>query len=70
MKQESIMVPLWEKYVLTIEEGMAYFAIGEKKLRSLIQDHKDDNTFVLNNGRKTLIIRKKFEEFLDNTSTI
>ena len=70
MNKDNVMVPLWEKYVLTIEEGMAYFSIGEKKLRRIIYDHRDDNTFVLNNGRKTLIIRKKFEEFLDNTSSI
>jgi len=69
MKKET-KVPLWEKYVLTREEAMEYFTIGEKKLRKLIQEHQDDNTFVLNNGNKALIIRKKFEEFIDNTSAI
>ena len=69
MKKET-KVPLWEKYVLTREETMEYFTIGEKKLRKLIQEHQDDNTFVLNNGNKALIIRKKFEEFIDNTSAI
>lgn len=63
-------VPLWEKYVLTREEAIEYFNIGEKKMRKLIQDHIDDNTFVISNGKKTLILRKKFEEFLDNTSSI
>lgn len=69
MKKES-KVPLWEKYVLTREEAMEYFAIGEKKLRKLIQEHQDDKSFVLNNGNKALIVRKKFEEFIDNTSAI
>lgn len=63
-------VPLWEKYVLTREEAIEYFNIGEKKMRKLIQDHINDNTFVISNGKKTLILRKKFEEFLDNTSSI
>ena len=63
-------VPLWEKYVLTREEAIEYFNIGEKKMRKLIQDHIDDNTFVISNGKKTLILRKKLEEFLDNTSSI
>ena len=70
MNQETNKVPLWEKYILTREEAMEYFAIGEKKMRKLIQEHQDDNSFVLNNGRKSLINRKKFEEFLDNTSAI
>ena len=70
MNEKKIEVPLWEKYVLTREEAIEYFNIGEKKMRRFIQDHIDDNTFVVNNGRKTLIIRKKFEEFLDNTSAI
>ena len=67
---KSIKLSVSEKYVLTKEEAMAYFNIGEKKMRFLIQEHIDDHTFVVCNGRKYLIIRNKFEDFLDNTSTI
>ncbi|MBP3891136.1 MAG: excisionase [Solobacterium sp.] len=63
-------VPLWEKYVLTVFEAAEYFNIGEKKIRFLINEHLRDNTFVLVNGTKTLIIRKKFEEFLDKVTEI
>ena len=63
-------VPLWEKYVLTVFEATEYFNIGEKKIRFLINEHLRDNTFVLVNGTKTLIIRKKFEEFLDKVTEI
>ena len=49
---------------------MAYFNIGEKKMRRLIQEHFDDHTFVVFNGKKTLIIRNKFEDFINNTSSI
>ena len=28
-------VPLWEKYLLTIEEAAVYFGIGENRLREL-----------------------------------
>ena len=63
-------VPLWEKYVLTVFEAAEYFNIGEKKIRLLINEHLKDNTFVIVNGTKTLIIRKKFEEFLDKVTEI
>lgn len=70
MSKENKSVPLWEKYVLTIDEAMAYFNLGEKKLRMLINEHISDNTFVVMNGNKALIKRKKFEEYLDKTSAI
>ena len=63
-------IPIWQKYMLTREEAMAYFNIGEKKMRKIINDHLTDKTFVFSNGRKTLIIRERFEEFLKNTSAI
>ena len=70
MKQEKDKVPLWEKYALTVNEAMEYFNIGEKKMRRLITDHAADRTFVVLNGNKALIIRKRFEKFLDETGTI
>ena len=62
------MLPINEKYALTREEAMAYFNIGEKKMRRLVNNHIGDYTFVVFNGRKALIIREKMEEFLRNTS--
>ena len=67
---KKVKIPISEKYVLTKEEAMAYFNIGEKKMRKLIQDHIGDNTFVVNNGRKYLVIRSRFEDFINNTSSI
>jgi len=61
-------IPIWEKYTLTIAEASRYFNIGEKKLRSIVNETNSE--FVITNGVKTLIKRKKFEEFLDNTSSI
>lgn len=66
---KSINVPVWEKYTLNINEAVAYFGIGEKKLRFLI-DNNMDADFLMFNGNKILIKRKKFEQFLDNTSAI
>lgn len=68
--QKSInSVPLWHKYTLTIPEASEYFNIGEKKLRQMAQENSTAD-FLLNNGVKVLIKRAKFEEFLNETSSI
>ncbi|MGF0018215.1 excisionase [Sporofaciens sp. SGI.106] len=61
--------PFSEKYTLSIEQAADYFGIGQKKLRQIVDDHKDAD-FILRNGAKVLIKRKKFEEFIDNTNSI
>lgn len=38
-------------------------------MRQIIEDHPDAD-FILHNGAKNLIKRKKFEEFIDSTSRI
>lgn len=55
-------VPIWHKTNLTLEETAAYSGIGINKLRE-ITDKKDCN-FVLFIGRKRLIKRRQFEEYL------
>ena len=55
-------VPIWEKYCLTLDEAAAYFGIGINKLREM--------TFVVFNGTKRLIKRKKLEECLADTDVI
>ena len=50
-------VNLCDKYTLTIEEAAAYFGIGQKKIRSLVQTHENDD-FILHVGVKVLIKRK------------
>lgn len=64
-----IEIPVWEKYTLTIEEAAAYFRIGENKLRRIISEHPDVD-FVLWNGTRAQIKRKKFEEYVDKLSAI
>ena len=59
-----------DKYALTIEEASKYFNIGTKKLRKLIQDYADSCDWFFTNGVKVLIKRKKFENFLDNLTSI
>ncbi len=62
------VVPVGDKYMLTIKEASNYFSIGEKKLRRLAEEHTGD--FAVINGNRYLIIRTKFEQFLLETSTI
>ena len=56
-------VPLWEKANLTVYEAAAYSGIGADKLREL--SDREDCEFVLWNGTKRLIKRKKLDEFLE-----
>ena len=68
MSKEKL-VPVWQKYTLTITEASEYFNIGEKKLRQLVQENGTAD-FILNNGAKVLIKRIKFEQFIDTVSCL
>lgn len=61
-------IPLWEKSNLTIEEAALYSGIGQTKLRELT-DHKDC-PFVLWNGTKRLIKRRRLDEYTDRVSVL
>ena len=62
-------VPIWERYTLTIEEAANYFRIGEKKLRRIAEENKD-SSWVIMNGNRIQIIRKLFEKFLEESTSI
>lgn len=58
----SIEIPIYQKQNLTIEEASAYFNIGRDKLYELA---KNNEKFVLRNGRTILFKRKIFEKYLE-----
>lgn len=62
MPKEKESVPIWEKMNLTIEEASEYSNIGTKTLHEM--SRKAGCPFVLYVGRKKLIKRKEFEEYL------
>lgn len=62
-------VPIWEKYTLTIEEASKYFRIGEHKLRRLAEENLTSG-WVLMNGNRIQIKRKKFEKVIDSLDAI
>ena len=61
-------VPIWEKYCLTLDEAAAYFGIGVNKLREMSDE--PNCQFVIFNGSKRLIKRRKLEENLVDTDMI
>ena len=65
---KDMNVPLWERTTLTIEEAAEYSGIGRNKLRQLTDERNCD--FVLWNGSKRLIKRKKLDEFLTGQFSI
>ena len=58
-----------EKYNLSIKEAAAYFSIGEKKLRRIIDDNYDAD-FVLMNGSHMLLKRAAFERYIDGLLSV
>lgn len=62
-------VPIWQKYLLTIEEASKYFRIGENKLRKLAEENLNAS-WVIMNGNRIQIKRKQFEKIIDTLNAI
>lgn len=70
---ERVSLSIGEKYLLSIKEAAMYFNIGEKKIRRLAEDNQcssADRRFSVYNGNRVLIIRTKFEKFIEESSAI
>lgn len=61
-------MPINEKYTLTIKEASEYFNIGVKKMRRLAEDNL--GRFAVYSGNRYLIIRTKFEKFIEESSAV
>ena len=61
---KDIVVPVWEKYSLSIEEAAVYFRIGENNIRNIINQNSDAD-FWFWNGNRQQIKRKLFEKYMD-----
>lgn len=60
----KMVVPIWEKSCLTLEEAAAYSGIGIHKLREISNDKRCE--FVLFIGSKRLIKRKLFDAWIED----
>ena len=54
---KDIVVPVWEKYSLSIEEAAVYFRIGENTIREIIKENPDADFWFLE--RKSKADKKK-----------
>ena len=68
MSSEHYEVEIKDKMTLSIEEAAAYSGIGINKLRELTKSPFCD--FVLYVGKKTLIKRVPFEEYINRATEV
>ncbi len=64
MEDRKPEVPIWEKFLLTVDEAAYYTGIGRDRLYELSEGEASECVIWV--GRKRLFKRKKFEEFLEN----
>ncbi len=69
MSDNKLKIAICERYTLSVEEAAVYFRIGENKLRKIISENQDAD-FILWNGNRPQIKRKKFENYIDKINTI
>lgn len=62
------LLPIGEKFNLTLKEASQYFSLSTAKLRELT--NQPECPFLLTVGRKRLIKRKQLEFFLENVTTL
>ena len=62
LESDNMNIPIWEKAMLTKQEAAFYSHIGINKLEEMFK--VPNCPFVLYVGKKKLIKRRKFEEYL------
>lgn len=63
------VIPVWERYALTVTEAAEYYHIGENKLRRIAEEHPEAD-FIMLNGNRLLFKRQKFEKYLDEATAV
>ena len=67
-ERTSCVIPIWQKYTLSVQEAAEYFGFSDKKIRKIVDEHEHDN-FILWNGTRPRIKRRLFEKFVDEKLT-
>ena len=62
LESDNMNIPIWEKAMLTNQEAALYSHIGINKLEEMLK--VPNCPFVLYVGKKKLIKRREFEEYL------
>ena len=68
LEERKSNVPIWERSVLTFDEAAAYSGIGITRLRKMVSEKKC--TFSVSDGSRLLIIREKFDKYMDKVEEI
>ncbi|MCR5590390.1 MAG: transposase [Lachnospiraceae bacterium] len=68
MRKNPHSCELKDKEILTIEEGAALFGIGQNKLKAMLNE--PSCPFRLLNGRKRMIMKDQFKEYLAKVQKI
>lgn len=64
----AVEVPIKDKINLTVEEASAYSNVGICTIRALLADPRCP--FALRVGRKVLVKRKQFENFMEHQNEV
>lgn len=67
--QNPICIPVWQKYILSVEEAAEYFGMDEEKIVDLMEDYPGSNWIITIDG-VLMVKRKLFAQFLDCVSAI
>lgn len=65
MDTKSLDVPFWNKLNLTVKEAAAYSNIGINRIEGLLKEPRCN--FVLYVGKKKLVKRKEFEQYISKS---
>lgn len=66
--KEKMIVPVWEKVLLTVDEATEYFGIGAHKIRELTDGEK--NPYVVWVGTRRLVKRRPFQNMIEGMFSI
>ena len=67
-ERTSCVIPIWQKYTLSVQEAAEYFGFSDKKIRKIVDEH-ENASFILWNGTRPRIKRQLFEKFVDEKLT-
>ncbi len=66
---QSIDIPIWKRYLLSVTEAAQFYHIGEKRLRQIVDIHPNGEFYLLL-GNKVLFKKEQFEQFLAESTAI
>ena len=69
LENQSIDIPIWKRYLLSVTEAAQFYHIGEKRLRQIVDIHPNGEFYLLV-GNKVLFKKEQFEQFLAESTAI